>query len=87
MKPLNTTDFHTDTDEVHHAQLINLAAMAQSIMHQVGTTEVADPALTTLVNFHGPNGALPTAGLIADAHGDLFGTTQAGGAKFLSSNA
>ena len=54
MKPLNTTDFHTNTDEVHHAQLTNLAAMAQSIMHQVGTTEVADPALTTLVNFNGP---------------------------------
>ena len=46
-------DFHTGTDEVHHAQLTNLVAMAQSIMHQVGTTEVADPALTILVSFNG----------------------------------
>jgi uncharacterized repeat protein (TIGR03803 family) len=74
-------DFHTDKDEVHHAELANLAAMARSIFHQVGATEVAQPELTTLVNFNGPNGALPTAGLIADAKGDLFGTTEAGGAN------
>jgi hypothetical protein len=60
-------DFHTDKDEVHHAQLTNLAAMAQSIMHQVGTTEVAQPELTTLVNGF-------SEGVIADAHGNLFGT-------------
>ena len=32
---------------------------------------------TTLVSFNGTNGATPTAGLIADANGDLFGTTAA----------
>jgi uncharacterized repeat protein (TIGR03803 family) len=34
---------------------------------------------TTLVNFNGTNGANPFAGLIADANGDLFGTTYQGG--------
>ena len=34
----------------------------------------------TLVSFNGTNGAYPTGGLIADAHGNLFGTTSAGGA-------
>src|SRR5579864_8808195 len=37
--------------------------------------------LTTLVSFNGANGALPAGGLIADAAGDLFGTTSAGGAN------
>src|ERR1019366_6979488 len=36
---------------------------------------------TTLVNFNGTNGNSPYAGLIADAAGDLFGTTQTGGAN------
>ena len=35
--------------------------------------------LTTLVNFNGTNGSLPYAGLIADANGNLFGTTYVGG--------
>ena len=34
---------------------------------------------TTLVNFNGANGRNPQGSLIADAHGDLFGTTAAGG--------
>src|SRR5579863_5760454 len=36
---------------------------------------------TTLVSFNGTDGALPAGGLIADAAGDLFGTTSAGGAN------
>jgi uncharacterized repeat protein (TIGR03803 family) len=35
---------------------------------------------TTLVSFDGDNGDFPLAGLIADAHGNLFGTTDSGGA-------
>ena len=35
---------------------------------------------TTLVSFDDTNGAVPAAGLIADANGNLFGTTYAGGA-------
>ena len=38
-------------------------------------------APTTLVSFNGANGNGPTAGLIADAAGDLFGTTADGGAN------
>ena len=36
--------------------------------------------LDTLVNFNGTNGSGPTSNLIADAHGNLFGTTLHGGA-------
>ena len=35
---------------------------------------------TTLVNFDYTNGAFPEAALIVDANGNLFGTTEAGGA-------
>lgn len=35
--------------------------------------------LTTLVSFNGANGSNPTAGLIADADGNLYGTTAYGG--------
>ena len=35
----------------------------------------------TLRSFNGANGALPFAGLIADAAGNLFGTTASGGAN------
>jgi hypothetical protein len=34
---------------------------------------------TTLVSFNGTDGAYPEARMIADAHGDLFGTTFAYG--------
>ncbi len=36
--------------------------------------------LTTLATFEGANGALPECTLLVDAAGDLYGTTQAGGA-------
>ena len=36
--------------------------------------------LTTLLSFNGADGANPYSGLIADAAGDLFGTTAEGGA-------
>ena len=41
---------------------------------------MVDPGLTTLVKFAGTNGANPHAPLLFDAAGDLFGTTQHGGA-------
>lgn len=37
-------------------------------------------ALSTLYTFDGTHGAVPLAGLIADASGNLYGTTSAGGA-------
>jgi uncharacterized repeat protein (TIGR03803 family) len=36
---------------------------------------------TTLVSFNNTNGAVPIAGLVTDANGDLFGTTLVGGAS------
>ena len=38
-------------------------------------------APTTLISFSGAAGASPLAGLLADANGDLFGTTSGGGAN------
>src|ERR1700722_15518420 len=37
--------------------------------------------LTTLINFILPDGESPRGSLIADANGDLFGTTLSGGAN------
>jgi uncharacterized repeat protein (TIGR03803 family) len=37
-------------------------------------------AITTLASFNGTNGNLPRAGVTFDANGNLFGTTQNGGA-------
>jgi hypothetical protein len=39
------------------------------------------PALTTLVSFSSTTGAGPFGSLIADANGNLFGTTRSGGAN------
>ena len=38
-------------------------------------------APTTLVSFNGDNGASPDGSLIADSSGDLFGTSDSGGAR------
>ncbi len=43
-------------------------------------TPASAQTLTTLVSFDDANGRSPSACLIADAHGNLFGTTQQGGA-------
>src|SRR6516225_222578 len=48
-----------------------------------GQWHVATPSLMTLVIFNGTNGWWPVAGLIADASGNLFGTTFYGGAGFI----
>ncbi len=37
--------------------------------------------ITTLANFNGSNGSEPDSGLLVDDAGDLFGTTDAGGAS------
>jgi uncharacterized repeat protein (TIGR03803 family) len=36
---------------------------------------------TTLINFNGADGSKPNGSLIADSNGDLFGTTNSGGAN------
>ena len=56
------------------SQVMNVAATAT-----VAATTV--PTLATLVSFNGTNGDFPLAGLIADAVGNLFGTTESGGAN------
>lgn len=51
-----------------------------------GTVFKFDPAagvLTTLTSFDGVNGSRPSAGLIADADGNLYGTTRYGGTNDL----
>src|SRR5215472_13847485 len=42
-----------------------------------GKPHVGD--LTTLISFNGTDGSLPVGSLIADANGNLFGTTSGGG--------
>ena len=44
------------------------------------STTVA-PVLTTVASFNGSDGEYPQSSLIADANGDLFGTTPDGGAN------
>ncbi len=53
------------------------AALAIAALSGVSAGHAA--SLTTLVIFHGSNGAVPN-GLIADAAGNLYGTTDNGGA-------
>ncbi len=48
---------------------------------EVKRSSPANPNLTTLVSFNGANGAEPLGSLVADAKGDLFGTTAQGGAN------
>ena len=53
---------------------LGLAAMVSAAVPALAT-----PVLTTLAMFNNTNGAGPVAGLIADAAGNLYGTTYNGG--------
>jgi uncharacterized repeat protein (TIGR03803 family) len=54
-------------------------------LSDVGTSYTTVPGYTStptvLASFNGTNGASPSGGLIRDAAGNLFGTTQSGGAN------
>jgi uncharacterized repeat protein (TIGR03803 family) len=62
-------------------RISGLLAIAVAFALAPGHARADTPTLTTLVNFDGTNGiaADPEAGLIADANGNLFGTTVFGG--------
>ena len=55
--------------------------LAASALAALTAGEVQAATLNTLISFNLANGADPYAGLIADAAGNLFGTTEAGGAN------
>ena len=57
-----------------------LFAVALIVAVAMSPARAATPNLVPLVSFNGADGAEPLAGLIADAKGDLFGTTVGGGA-------
>ncbi|HWY14473.1 MAG TPA: choice-of-anchor tandem repeat GloVer-containing protein [Rhizomicrobium sp.] len=54
------------------------ACLALSLMASAGGAQAA--SLTTLYAFSGSDGAYPAAGVIRDAQGNLYGTTELGGA-------
>jgi uncharacterized repeat protein (TIGR03803 family) len=54
-----------------------------NILGTVFRLDTATNTLTTLVSFDGANGSSPSAGLIADAAGNLYGTTWNGGTNNL----
>jgi uncharacterized repeat protein (TIGR03803 family) len=53
----------------------------KNTVFEIAKTSTGYGPVTTLASFNGANGANPTAGLIGDAAGDLFGTTSGGGAN------
>jgi uncharacterized repeat protein (TIGR03803 family) len=64
---------------------ITIAFIAVSILLIVMAGQSAEgQTFTTLHGFNGsPDGAMPAGGLVMDAAGDLYGTTQYGGAANL----
>ncbi|MGC1372264.1 MAG: choice-of-anchor tandem repeat GloVer-containing protein [Candidatus Sulfotelmatobacter sp.] len=56
---------------------------AYAVFLLCAATSIVLPAqtFTTLVNFDGPDGAYPDAGLVQAANGDFYGTTAGGGAN------
>lgn len=57
-----------------------------AVFEVVATSSGYASTPTTLVSFDGTNGWQPTAGLVADSKGNLFGTTIKGGASYDPSN-
>jgi uncharacterized repeat protein (TIGR03803 family) len=61
--------------------MLGIVAAAIVCCEQPVVAVSAAPTLITLVTFNGTNGEDPTGALIADATGNLFGTTSGGGAN------
>jgi uncharacterized repeat protein (TIGR03803 family) len=58
-----------------------LLSLAATVACAGSTASAVQYTLTTLATFNGTNGSNPYAGLIADASGNLYGTTRSGGAN------
>jgi len=58
----------------------NGGANGGGTVFEIAKTSTGYSTPTTLASFKYPNGSTPYAGLISDAAGDLFGTTEFGGA-------
>jgi hypothetical protein len=69
--------FGTTTDGYGTGSLTN----GMGTVFEIPKTSTGYGTPITLVSFNGANGALPYGGLISDAAGDLFGTTNLGGAN------
>jgi len=52
---------------------------SNTVTTTIDVSTIQTPTLITLVSFNGADGSDPQAGVIADAAGDLFGTTYLGG--------
>ena len=63
---------------LHGLPVIILLSLAVAV---VAPSQSLAANVTPLVSFNGTTGVVPEAGLIADAKGNLFGTTTAGGAN------
>ena len=61
----------------------DLGATDLGAIYQYSTTGASHESPVSLYGFSGPDGAHPNGGLVADARGDLYGTTQVGGAHNL----
>ena len=75
---ITLTDTGTPIFTITTTQLVNDAQALELIATPFAITAIG---LSTLVTFNGANGAEPFGSLIADAQGDLFGTTVYGGAN------
>ena len=77
---LNDRITHTaPTSDYLAAQADGGGAGVNTVSATALSTTVA-PVLTTVASFNGSDGEYPHSSLIADANGDLFGTTTVGGA-------
>jgi uncharacterized repeat protein (TIGR03803 family) len=56
-----------------------VVALSGQGTHSISAQAVGAPTLKTLVSFDGNAGAYPVGGLVADAVGNLYGTTLSGG--------
>ena len=76
MQPAGRPDHGQQRQPVRHNELGGASSDGTvfELAHGSGT-------ITTLASFNGTNGAPPQAGLIMDGSGNLYGTTDEGGAS------